>query len=346
MAKEFEHILDECLDRTAKGEALEKCLADHPKHAAELRPLLESAAMVREKSASLEPRPEFRSQAKGRLLAQLRTKGEAPPKRKGFALFEWHYRWAIAVAAALLVLLIGGSTTVVASTNSMPDDFLYPVKIGVENVRLAFAGSDTSKAKLQAEFVERRAEELSRMAEEGKWGKVEKAAERLANHLEKISNMAARKRITGKISEEDVTKLTNTLASYAAEHPLIFKRALEKMPTENKAVIARLFERTQSRLVEAVQDLNIAARLKANGLQTVDGPIRLMRGDKWLVGREVVRIDESTIIEGTPRLGRSARVWVTKEPDGSLMARKIVIGVPPLQLPSTRVEHPLHSAPM
>ncbi|MBM3133251.1 MAG: hypothetical protein FJZ95_09525 [Chloroflexi bacterium] len=327
MAKKFEHILDECLDRMAGGEAIEKCLADHPEHAAELRPLLESAAMVREKSASLEPRPEFRSQAKQRLLAQVRAGAEAQPERKRFAIFEWHYRWAVAVAAVLLVLLIGGSTTVVASTNAMPDDFLYPVKIRVEKVRLAFAGSDTAKAKLQADFAERRAEELAKMAEKGKWGKVEQAAERLANHLEKISNIAARKRLTGKISQEDVARLTDTLAAYAAEHPMIFKRALEKMPPENKAIIVRLLERSQARLVEAVQDLNIAARLKANGLQSVEGLIRIMRGDKWLVGRDVVRIDENTIIEGTPLLGRFALVWVTKESDGSLLAQRIVLNV-------------------
>ena len=47
MSRELELILDDCLARLQSGEGLESCLAIHPEHADELRPLLELATDVR-----------------------------------------------------------------------------------------------------------------------------------------------------------------------------------------------------------------------------------------------------------------------------------------------------------
>ena len=40
MAKDFDRILDECVDRINRGEKLEDCLDNYPEHAKELQPLL------------------------------------------------------------------------------------------------------------------------------------------------------------------------------------------------------------------------------------------------------------------------------------------------------------------
>ena len=60
--KEFENILNECLDRLMQGEDIESCLTRYPEHAAELEPLLKTALETRA-VADIKPRPEFREQA-------------------------------------------------------------------------------------------------------------------------------------------------------------------------------------------------------------------------------------------------------------------------------------------
>ena len=40
MNKDFDKILDECIDRLNRGESLESCLADYPDYSKELKGLL------------------------------------------------------------------------------------------------------------------------------------------------------------------------------------------------------------------------------------------------------------------------------------------------------------------
>jgi hypothetical protein len=48
MDKEFEIVLDHCIDRINKGEKLEQCLADYPNFAAQLAPLLRALVQTQE----------------------------------------------------------------------------------------------------------------------------------------------------------------------------------------------------------------------------------------------------------------------------------------------------------
>ena len=57
-SNEFENILDDCLERLARGETVEQCLESYPEQAAQLRPLLQTSQLAREASAIL-PRAEF-----------------------------------------------------------------------------------------------------------------------------------------------------------------------------------------------------------------------------------------------------------------------------------------------
>ncbi|MBL7119139.1 MAG: hypothetical protein ISS53_00480 [Dehalococcoidia bacterium] len=77
----FDQILDHCIDRIAKGEDVERCLQDYPRQAAELEPLLRVAFTTCEASA-VEPRPEFKVQARQQLSSALyRQKPKAQPGR-------------------------------------------------------------------------------------------------------------------------------------------------------------------------------------------------------------------------------------------------------------------------
>jgi len=186
MSKGFEKILDECLERLIQGESVEECLARYPEQAAELEPLLRVALMAKEAS-SVEPRPELKAAARNRFQSVLSDMGRRQ-QRRGFAL-RWRWRWAITVAAVVLLLFVAGGSTVAASNDSLPGDLLYPVKTGVERVRLWFETTDTGKAKLHAQFANRRIEEIIRIIEKDKPDKVPGLVERLVDHLDDIKQL-------------------------------------------------------------------------------------------------------------------------------------------------------------
>jgi len=184
--KEFNNILDECLERIVlDGETMEQCLRLYPEQAAELKPLLETVLSVKEASA-IQPRPEFKARASYRFRSALGEK--AAPKHRSF--FGWLPQWATALAIVLVVLMVGGAT-VAAASNSMPDSILYPVKLATENVQLALTTSELGKARLCADFADRRVAEIIYMAEKGDAHQVELITERLDDRLEMLVVLAS-----------------------------------------------------------------------------------------------------------------------------------------------------------
>jgi len=107
MSKDFDEILDECVDRINSGEGIEECLASYPEHAQELEPALRAIFDIRA-AYSFTPRPGAKAAAKQRFYAALdslerkRQERRVVPQR----LFEWWKAWA-AVATVLLLVLIG-----------------------------------------------------------------------------------------------------------------------------------------------------------------------------------------------------------------------------------------------
>ena len=124
--KEFNNILNECLERLLKGETVEQCLKSYPEQTAELKPLLETALAAKRASA-IKPRADFKARARYQLRSAL---SETAPRPS----LGWFPRWAT-VTAIVLVLLLVGSGTVIAAGNSMPDSPLYPVKLATEEAQ-------------------------------------------------------------------------------------------------------------------------------------------------------------------------------------------------------------------
>lgn len=185
-SRKFNDIFDECLERIlVGGESVEQCIQSYPQHADELRTLLETA-LITSKASSIEPRPEFRDRARHEFYTTL---SEMEPVKSRFS-FSWQPRWAIVVTAAILVVLMAGTGTVFAASNSMPDDFLYPVKIATEQVQLLMTTSELGKAELNAKLADRRVAEIVTMANESKSDKIEVAAQRLNTHLNAIADLA------------------------------------------------------------------------------------------------------------------------------------------------------------
>jgi len=220
------------LDRINKGEDVEQCLKEYPEMA-ELKPVLTTAYLTRKASAVVQPRPEFKESARTAFLAHVRAREYEQQKKQRHSFFNQQPRWITAAIAALLVIFLG-SGMVTASSKSMPDDVLYPVKITVENVRLNLARSDIARAELEARFVDRRITEVATMAEEGQDKKAEKAAERLEQHLIKIEEITSGQETEDGANEDEILALRSILTSYVTDHPLVLEEAMRKSPPSQK----------------------------------------------------------------------------------------------------------------
>ncbi len=256
MSKEFDNILDECLERLlVKDETIEQCLQSYPEQAANLKPLLQTALSTRQ-AIAIQPRAEFKARARYQFRSELQE--VASQRRRPF--LGWFPRWATVVTIVLGVLMMGGGTIVVASY-SMPDNLLYPVKLATEQVQLALTPSDIGKARLHAKFADRRVTEIIYTANKGNAQQVEAITRRLDKRLAMLARLTSpievaeaprmleapppmqleeaesSREIPG--DKNNRAKLRTTVANYAINHPAGLRAALKKAPESAKPALRR-----------------------------------------------------------------------------------------------------------
>lgn len=183
--KEFDNILDKCLERLLSGEAIEQCLQSYPEQAAELQTLLRTAVVVK-KTSAIQPSAEFRARAG----YQFRFALQDMESRKAPRPFSLHSRWATAVVTAIIFIFFGGFGTVVAASDSMPDGSLYQVKLTTEQIRLTLTPSAPGKAEFEAKLADNRVTEIVYMAGKGDAVEVDKVTRQLDTHLQSLASLA------------------------------------------------------------------------------------------------------------------------------------------------------------
>ena len=230
MARKLDDIFNECYERIRSGESLESCLMRYPEHRAELEPLLRTAFDIGRRTSYIQPRPEFKHWSQVRLEGAQHYAGQQRQPAKP-SLFSWRQSWAVAVTAVLVLLLAGGST-VAASSNALPDEPLYQVKLATEQVRFAFAISDASKAELHTRLAENRALEIEAMTDQGKTEYAVIAAEKLANQLEQ-ANLAMSKveSVRGEAAPSTATPETTVTEPVPSAPPSQPGEVTEEQPT-------------------------------------------------------------------------------------------------------------------
>lgn len=197
--RNFDNILDECLTRLQRGESIEACLADHPEHAGELEPLLRTVLDARQ-AAAVKPRQEYRQRAAIEFQAAIR---EMPVKGAGGRTL-WRRRF-MEVLAGVVFVLLAGTGLVSASSSSLPDEPLYPIKTATETAWLALTPSQLDKAELYVKFTDRRVKEIIAMAGEGKVAPIDKATVRLDSQMVAMAGLTA--------TEKGATAMTSGMES-------------------------------------------------------------------------------------------------------------------------------------
>ncbi len=253
--KEFDNILDECLERLlVKGETIEQCLQSYPEQAATLKPLLQTA-LATKKAVAIQPRAEFKARARYRFRSALQ---EAASQRS-HPFLSWLPRWATVVTIVLGVLLVGGGT-IAAAGYSMPNSLLYPVKLATEQVQLTLTPSDIGKASLCAKFADRRVAEIIYIANKGDAQQIEVVTRRLDERLAMLARLTSSIEVAEApkalaptpVSPEETAgdrdvyvgansqaKLRMTIAHYAVNHPADLRAALKKAPESAKPALRR-----------------------------------------------------------------------------------------------------------
>jgi hypothetical protein len=167
MDAQLEVKLIECLDALAQGESVERILARYPQEAAQLRPLLQTAAGL--PALRMEPSEAVKIRSRQKFMAQADMLRRTPT-RKSMGFLP---RFATGFVAAGLVAIVLSTGAVAASGSALPGDPLYNVKRTVENVRLSTAGSPVVRDELQREFEQRRRDEANELLDAGREGEVE-----------------------------------------------------------------------------------------------------------------------------------------------------------------------------
>ena len=276
--KEFDNILDECLERLlVKGETLEQCLEKHPEYAAQLEPLLRTAVAA-SKALAIQPDTEFKARARYQFRSVLE---KLRPKRAPFLI--WQPRWAMAMVISLAVVVAGGGT-VVAADGSMPGNPLYPVKLATEQVRLKLASSDIDKAELCAILADRRVAEIAHMVNTGRPQRIERIARRLREHMVMMNRLpldeiadrgamggSARARLMLREQSETDSEMAGSrthavtnrcarlrilLGHFAVDHPDRLHELLERAPESAKPALQRAIAVSVASYNKALEDLD------------------------------------------------------------------------------------------
>lgn len=212
---QFYDLLDAALAKQAAGESLHDILAAHPGDTAVIQALLHTRQALTSAEAVIMPSPEAMHADRAAFIASLKSSGV--PTRPRHTLPAWRV-WLNSVAAIVLLryanfkemlnkrsqptmiairvmlalsLLFGaGAGTAVASANSLPDSPLYPIKIGMEEVRVSLTRDPVEQAKLQIELAQLRIQEMQQLALKGSVPD-EAIQTRLQTHLQTALQLCA-----------------------------------------------------------------------------------------------------------------------------------------------------------
>jgi hypothetical protein len=156
MKKNIEGILDTLIGKIEKGKSLDDCLKEYPEYSDELRPLLLLAAEIENVSG-----PEIDSMAFKRTMAKVNSvpdkKNESPLLTLRTIILRPVFLRAASIILAFTFII---SITFSFSADSLPGDFLYPVRCFCEKAQLVMAFDNKGKAKQHLEFANRKTEEF------------------------------------------------------------------------------------------------------------------------------------------------------------------------------------------
>jgi hypothetical protein len=147
------------------------------------------------------------------------------------------------------MFLLAGTGTVAASSSSMPDDTLYPVKLAAERVRLGLSRGDIKKARVNVHLADIRVKEIVYLAKKGDSRRLERALSRLEGHMEAIDQAIEANADRPKVREA-LTALKALLEERMAENEAAIQGATNN--TDDPGILQYVLERYRQRRQSAL----------------------------------------------------------------------------------------------
>ncbi len=306
--------LDDCLRSLERGESLESCLARYPDLAAELRPLLRTAIVLRQ-MGEITPRPEAQA------ATWLRFSRRAAQMRAARMRRQWRWLAPAAIAASLIAaVVLGLALTVMAASRSLPGDPLYRVKLLSEEAQVLLTWDREARARLLLEQADRRVAELERVS-----------AERGEVPAEALSALRSRVARASRLLEGSDTPLAQAAESKLERQQAFLVRLSAQAGLEERDdLVATVAGLHNARLRLAGRGVALPAESISGGLLQVEGVAR-PTGEPgvWLIGPYQVRVGDITLGDVPLEQGKLVRVLVGRDPDRVLRALTVaVVGSP------------------
>jgi hypothetical protein len=181
-------------------------------------------------------------------------------------LRQWAPHWAITLTALIVVYFMTVGT-LATSRQSLPGEVLYPVKRWAESAQLAFA-SEAQQPKLQAEFAERRLDEIEALAERGIV--LPDLLEDMINATQAALDSATRLR-----QDADRQALLSQLAELTRHQQVVLSLMQAQVSNRAQTVLRHAWQASIEGHEEAISALRIRPGILvlAEGTQAPIGPI-------------------------------------------------------------------------
>jgi hypothetical protein len=341
MDAQLEAKFIECLDALAQGESAERILARYPQEAAQLRPLLQTAAGL--PALRLEPSEAAKMQSRQSYMAQADLlRRTAPRKTMGYLP-----RFATGFIAATLVAAVLGTGAVAASGSALPGDPLYGLKRTVEDVRLQSASSPALRQELQREFEQRRVDETNELLDAGREGEVEFTGtiEEIQPNAWIVSSLVvqldANTQIVGTPQINRVAEVRGVTGSNGLRATSILIESSNELeitpippatetpePTETTApALTTTPQPTKTPQPPTATPRPTATAQPTSTPQPIEveftGTVNALDAGTWIIDGITVLIDANTEIRDNPAMGQRVKVRALRYADGRLIATRI-----------------------
>jgi hypothetical protein len=266
MTELISQTLADCLDEIQSGKITAvECLERSPELAEELAPLISLAGELIDEG-KINPRPQFIETAHARLVNKL------PVRRPGVNLSQrfpfsnqkvgsqakfFYQAWFIA-AIVLVMILTLGTGTVYASSQALPGDWLYPVKLNVEQVQLSLANPG-QRVDLLVHFLGERRSEISALEKAGRYKDMTRAISKLE---EQSTNLVDQFEGTSQDQEAIPPGKAENVDSSLSHNVEVLEQVIQKAPVQAQPALQHAIDKAKQKDLE-FQDI-LTGKYKRN----------------------------------------------------------------------------------
>jgi hypothetical protein len=227
--------LNDCIQAILESdESIETALARYPDLADELRPELGAAIKMREQQSNFDPRPGYVAASRHSLVEQIQS-SEVPARPRLDLRFRPQPSTRMVATLILLLVLFVTSTGVAwAADDALPGESFYPVKIILEDFRLAITFNQQKDAEIHIHYAHNRLGEILQLAAEGRYAAVPIALKNHQRHVTRANQIALS--LAGDKSEA-TGPVAASLAQALAQDLRLLEDLMLILPDQTRALV-------------------------------------------------------------------------------------------------------------